>query len=721
MLVLAVWVPAAVGFGVFATFLYNKEVELALDKVERLANWVSTATERHVDQRVLLARTLASSSALQEKSLSKFHDEAAAAVDASNWVTLYSGRRVFVETPRPFAAQPMLSDVGLPTPGDRPTVVFSTLGNGTPKPVVSVLVAVAHSARPGMNVAVSFEPQAIQSLLNDSTLPLGGVIAVLDSEQTVVARSRDPEKWVGRKATGATLDRARAGKVGFEDSVTLDGVHSFTFVGPANAFGWTVVVGTPKAALASTATRVTTQAVAASAVLLLVSLALALFGAQGISSVVRALQRSAAALATGSVPERLRTGVREVDEVSVALHDAGATIQSANHELEGRVESAVAKYQAAQEKLVAAQRHEAIGRLTGGIAHDFNNLLQTISSAHQLLSRHVTESQPRKLLLGAVRATSKASDLVKHLLTFGRAQALQPTTVHLGDVLLSTQDLTSKAVGENIELTANLQPGLPALFVDPVQFELALLNLVFNARDAIADRGRITISARQADASETAHLDGNLFVRLEVADTGVGIPDDVKARVFEPYFTTKPLGQGSGLGLAQVDGFARQSGGDIQLHTQPGSGTTVALFLPISTVAAGPGKEQAPAAVSRTPLRVLMVEDDVLLSSVLVPALEDGLHQVTLCRTADEAVERLRDGAPFDVLFTDVVMPGSMNGMDLVKWVREHYPHLPALVATGYAERLSEVPVQVLRKPFDLEELMDALQQSVMASGATAT
>lgn len=179
-----------------------------------------------------------------------------------------------------------------------------------------------------------------------------------------------------------------------------------------------------------------------------------------------------------------------------------------------------------------------------------------------------------------MRATSKAGDLVRQLLTFGRAQQLAPTAVALGDVLLNMQELTSKAVGERIVLTASVEPGLAPLFVDPTQFELALLNLVFNARDAIDGQGRIAISGRPATAAETAHLGDGRFVRIEVADTGMGMTDEVRARVFEPYFTTKPVGAGSGLGLAQVEGFVRQSGGDIALVSQPGQGTMVALTLP---------------------------------------------------------------------------------------------------------------------------------------------
>jgi nitrogen-specific signal transduction histidine kinase/CheY-like chemotaxis protein len=362
------------------------------------------------------------------------------------------------------------------------------------------------------------------------------------------------------------------------------------------------------------------------------------------------------------------------------------------------------------------QKMEAIGRLAGGVAHDFNNLLQTISTAHQVLDRHVAEGPQRRILQGAMRATAKAADLIRQMLAFGRAQPLQPQPVSLADLILTSRELTGRAVGERVRLTAAIEPDVPPVFVDPIQLELAMLNLVFNARDAMPEGGSIVISARLAAADEVTALPGGPYVCLAVTDDGPGMDASTRARAFEPYFTTKPVGAGSGLGLPQAQAFARQSGGDIRLDSAPGRGTKVSLFLP-ATHASVPAAAQGD--VPRRPqraLKVLMVEDDVLVSSVVVPALESEGHRVALCGTADEAMKRLLSGEPFDVLFTDVVMPGRLTGMDLVQWCRRHRPDLPSVAATGYTAQAADSDTQVLRKPYGLDALLNALQSAVPES-----
>nr|WP_275403498.1 ATP-binding protein [Ramlibacter algicola] len=276
--------------------------------------------------------------------------------------------------------------------------------------------------------------------------------------------------------------------------------------------------------------------------------------------------------------------------------------------------------------------------------------------------------------------------------------------------MLRSRELTGKAVGERIEFGADIQPGLPAVLADPTQLELALLNLVFNARDAMADGGRILVRARTASAS-VAGLESDMqFVRIDVQDTGHGMDADTLARVFEPYFTTKPVGAGSGLGLPQVQAFARQSGGEVRIASSKGVGTTVSMFLPVALGADLPeALEPARGRRSTRALRVLMVEDDILVASVVPPALEHEGHQVTLCRTADEARQLLAQGFGADVLFTDVVMPGTMTGLELVAWCTENRPDVPALVATGYSARPPDGAWKLLRKPYAIEDLLDAL------------
>jgi len=357
---------------------------------------------------------------------------------------------------------------------------------------------------------------------------------------------------------------------------------------------------------------------------------------------------------------------------------------------------------------------ELVGRLTAGVAHDFNNLLQTIVTAHHLLLRRVVDGAERRALDGAVRAVAKARDLIKQLMTFGRVQALVPATVSIADIVLKSQELTRTAVGEAIVLTTDVEPELPLVHVDPVQLEMALLNLVFNSRDAMPGGGRIGIAASEAPFAETEHLGPGRFVRLEVVDNGSGMTEEVRAQAFDPFFTTKPVGAGTGIGLAQVHSFAKQSGGDVLLTSASGEGTRIRLYLPVASGEA-PGEPAAPAAPPTPPasgVRVLMVEDDKMVASMIATALDEEGYAVDHCTTADEAVALLEGGKPFDILFTDVVMPGRMNGMALAKWCSKSRPELAIVVTTGYAENLDEVAQVVLRKPYDTAALFATLEQA---------
>ncbi|MGJ7512279.1 ATP-binding protein [Variovorax sp. GT1P44] len=407
----------------------------------------------------------------------------------------------------------------------------------------------------------------------------------------------------------------------------------------------------------------------------------------------------------------------------MALHEAGLRSRAATQMLETRVAEAVAEAREAQATLLEARIHEAIGRLAGGVAHDFNNLLQTISTGHHLLQRSISEGPQHRVLQSVMRATAKAADLIRQMLAFGRAQNLEPESIDLADFVLKSQELASKAVGERILLTANIEPGLPPLFVDPTQLELALLNLIFNARDAMPNGGSIAIIGRVAILGGRDKVGEKAFVRIDVADNGPGIDENTLARVFEPYFTTKSVGAGSGLGLAQALAFARQSGGEIDIQSKLGVGTTVSMCLPTSDVAPmQPRGVEVPASNRRVRhLHVLMVEDDALVASVVVSALQEAGHRVTACTSADAAFTLLAETQRFDILFTDVVMPGSMTGLDLVEWCRAHRRGLPTIVATGYSAQRSDLPVRMLRKPYAMSELLAALQEAASAPADDAT
>lgn len=713
-LVFAVWLPAAVALALLAHANYEREEAAARRHIQDLGDSLNNAIQRELDNAGIMARALAASSALRDGDIARFQEEARAAVAGTHlWVVLLDPQRQIANTRLP-SPQVLPRVAGAPfVAGPGTEIHFVERGALSQAPVIRVLAPELGVRPPRYNVAVSLDPAVIQAMLMGPVYPVGSLAAVVDRDHRVMARTRDPQKWLGAEATGDVRRRLVAGESGFAPSVTLDGVPSLTYLSRRSDHGWSVVMALPLATLTESARRLTLHATAASALLLLIGLGVALYASRRIAGAVSALERAAAELGRNEVPALPATGVAETDAVGRAMHEAGARLQASGRVLQDKVQEAVRAAERAQARLLDAQKHEAIGRLTGGLAHDFNNLLQTIAIGLQLVERSAPEGRHSRPLKAAIDACGRAANLVKQMLAFGRAQPLRPEPIVLADFVLKGQELTHKAVGERIALEVALEPDVPPVFADAAQLELALLNLVFNARDAMPQGGRIVLSARRALRDETQDLPQGDYVCLAVADQGTGMDAATQARVFDPYFTTKPPGAGSGLGLPQVRAFARQSGGDVRLASEPGAGTCVTLLLPVSTVApaasqAGPAERPA-----ARPLRVLMVEDDLLVSSVVVPALQAEGHEVRLCRSADEALAMLAGPEAFDVLFTDVVMPGSMSGADLAHWCREHRPALPVVLATGYSAQEIPEGVRVLRKPYGVDAVLAQLQAAV--------
>lgn len=711
LLVLALWIPAVAGLGLQAYSGYSSQKQSMLEEMQQQAMALRFGIDTEIERRLTLARAMAALPSLEARDLATFERAARAAVKESDErVVLLDRERQYFNTGAPVAA----------VVARHPGALFVTSGMGisfvphgplTPAPLMAVLVPESGRTPPQFNVGVPFPPARVQQLIQQQRPRAATVTSVIDSQQRVMGRSRDPERWIGQRASyPALLEMAVRGGSGFLSTQTLDRVASLTYLSPPGRYGWAVVVALPEQALTNAASELALRAVASSAVLLFIGLGLAIVAARRISQPVKLLEQAAGALLDQRVPAPLATGLSEIDRVGEVLHHAGQRAHESGRVLEARVREASEEARKAEASLFEARKHEAIGRLTGAIAHDFNNLLQTISMGLQVVSRSVPEGRHTRPLQAALAASGRAADQIRQMLAFGRTQQLRPQPINLADLLLRSQDLTDKALGERVRLVAQLDPGLPALMADPIQLELALLNLVFNARDAMRDRGgTVTLRASVVDG-DPAVPDAPRLLRIDVEDDGPGMDAATLARVFEPYFTTKPVGAGTGLGLPQVQAFARQSRGDVRIASTPGAGTCVSLFLPVAALeAVAPPTAVQHARRSDKVLRVLMVEDDVLVASVVVAALEHASHSVVLCRTADEARALLEQGQCVDVLFTDVMMPGSMTGLELVAWCRENRPGLPALVATGYSARPAGGVCKVLRKPYAIEDLLDAL------------
>ena len=367
----------------------------------------------------------------------------------------------------------------------------------------------------------------------------------------------------------------------------------------------------------------------------------------------------------------------------------------------------------AREQLFQAQKMEALGQLTGGIAHDFNNLLQALSGCLQMVERRISDPQVRELLAAGHQAVGRGAKVTRQLLAFARGEMLRPEPINIRDRLLGASELLTHALRADIRLEMDLPPDLWPIEVDPTQFELALLNLAVNARDAMPEGGNLRIVGRNAPlppGQDPEGLAGD-FVCLAVIDTGTGMAPDVLARAMEPFFTTKGVGKGSGLGLSQVYGFARQSGGTARISSAPGQGTTVLLLLPRAAGDAVSALPCGSATAEARGGRILLVEDDPIVAPLAEGTLEDVGYSVMRAATADEALAILAGGASVDLLLTDVVMPGARTGVELARQARRLRPDLPVVLTTGYNEQVAASEgFRVLAKPYSTAALVAALE-----------
>lgn len=365
----------------------------------------------------------------------------------------------------------------------------------------------------------------------------------------------------------------------------------------------------------------------------------------------------------------------------------------------------------AQQAVLQAHRMEAIGQLTYGVAHDFNNLLTVITNSLDLIAADSSDPQRvRRLVAGAQRAAERGSLLTRQLLAFSRRQTLRPEAHNLNSLIYAAESVLRRGVGDDVRMELNLGRGLGDVNVDAAEFEAALLNLVVNARDAMPDGGDLTIRTREhmeppGDAPADANrLAPGRYIAVTVEDTGVGMPPEVLEHAVEPFFTTKEIGKGSGLGLSQVYGFAVQSGGRVKIDSEPGDGTSVTFYLPVRAN----GDATLHAGDSGAPTKVLLVEDDVDVQAMAIEALRHFGYAVLTADEGSAALDILMRDPEIEILFTDVVMPKGMDGVELFRHARELRPDLKVLLTSGYARgQLPTIPegCDFIAKPYRVEEL----------------
>ena len=407
--------------------------------------------------------------------------------------------------------------------------------------------------------------------------------------------------------------------------------------------------------------------------------------------------------------EALLLGLAGQAAVSIDNARLFEAAQRANHSLEQRVQERTQELEVANEALRQSQKMEAIGQLTGGIAHDFNNLLTVIRGSADVLRREGLNEDKRRRYVDAISDTAdRAARLTGQLLAFARRQALRPENFDADSQITSITDMLRSVLGSRIEL--EIDANCPDCFVeaDIAQFETAIVNMAVNARDAMKGEGQVRIAIHKiADA-------GTDLVCVEVSDTGHGIHPDKIERIFEPFFTTKEVGKGTGLGLSQVYGFTKQSNGEIKVESRLGEGTTFHLLLPAREHAEVGESDSGEPIEAPMGGRILIVEDNADVGSFAVDLLRDLGFEAEVTSSAQEALGKLAQGANFDVVFSDVVMPG-MSGIEFAKVLREQSPDLPVVLTSGYSHVLVDEGrhgFPLLQKPYSASDVAKAVSEA---------
>jgi len=418
----------------------------------------------------------------------------------------------------------------------------------------------------------------------------------------------------------------------------------------------------------------------------------------------------------GKLPEAEYQFVRKSGETLDALLSARQELSGSApvRTLGGLID--ITSRKQAEEALRQSQRMEAIGQLTGGVAHDFNNLLMVINGAAEIAKRSVPEKQVSLPLEMIATAVKRGQKLIGQLLSFARRQTLETEVIDLAETLPHISEMLKRSLRGDIEIKTCAPDRACRARADPVELELALLNLGVNARDAMPNGGVLSIKVRRVRLSGGMEVDGlrGEFVAIELMDCGIGIAPEILPRVFDPYFTTKSAEKGTGLGLSQVYGFAKQSGGTAIIQSKLGRGTTVSIYLP-ATEESVQAERKHPIVADQIQSQkgtALLVEDNEDVASVSAAYLEQLGYTVEVALNGSDALQKFQNGHSYDLVFSDLLMPGSVTGLELARIVRNNHPHIPILLTTGYSQKAQEAVREgffILRKPYDLQSLFKAI------------
>lgn len=720
ILVLSVLVPSFVAAALAVAYVYTEEQKNQSKGISEATRAFALLVDNELQARAGVLRTLANSPSLDSGDLEVFYRHARSMTPSAGTAVILidlSGRQL-LNTRVPFGnvvpnrrwsnMRQLMQRYG----ADRTLVSDLFVGPVGKRYDFTIQVPVKLDGDIVYYLVMAINASSLQSLLARQHFPAAWIATVVDRNGRVAARSRGAELFLGKLVRQGTRTRLASVREDIFESITLEGIEVRSFFSTVPNVDWKVLVSIPSDEIGRVPQRVAAFLATIMALLLVLGmLAARRFANQAIGPIER-LGRSAEGLGNGQELTYQPQGLAEIDSVARRMAEASTQIRHSKQELEQRVAEAISATERAQSALLKGQKLEALGRLTGGIAHEFNNLLQTLTTALQLAAMTSNQPKVQGLIETCKRTVSRATALTGQLGSFGRVQEARLVTIDVVDQVRSAVRLVKGVLPQGTGLQVRCDDCLWPVTVEPLQFDLALLNLAINARDAMPEGGTLRIDAQNVQLQQPqGKLEAGDYVLITVTDSGTGMAPEVLAKALDPFFTTKTLGQGTGLGLPQAYAFAAQAHGTLILNSTPGQGTSVEIYLPRSTTpVAVPAARPQPVAGAKG--SVLFVEDDALVRETVAPALTQSGFDVLIAESGDAALAMLDNGAAPHVIFSDIVMPGKISGIDLARIVRQRFPGVPVLLATGYTDQQVSIPgVQVLGKPYAIEKVVAVLAE----------
>lgn len=716
---LSILIPAALSCAVAVWFVYSEQQKSQQTSLEQAVKSFSLLVDKNFLVIEGQLSTLAKSNALANGDLEAFTALAKRISPTPDRVIVLStidGQQIVNTRALPGAALPQINAPLLKLRSDSPHASIVSdlfIGAVARKRDGAVDVPVTIGGVLKYRLSMGIGVAELQRLIKEQSFPSEWIVSILDRNGVVVSRSRDPARFVGAHASEQMLQRIRAREShGINYGRTLDGQPVVAFFVRSPDSGWTTVLSIPQSEMRKPALYAAKLLAAVFFVLLCLAIGAARYFAGRTAAPIERLREAAELMGEGKAVDLPVGGLFEIDAVGEALKNASILVRKHNEVLEERIAEAVTASEIAQRALLQAQKLEALGRLTGGVSHDFNNILQTLTSCLQILRMTTDRERVDAVLSTGEKAIKRATELTAQMRSFARQQDVRLETADVGELISTIAPLLTSSLHGTITLNTTVETGVWLVKIDRLQFELALLNIAINARDAMPRGGELSITVQNVLLDvPVANLAPGSYILLKIADQGTGMSPAVLAKALDPFFTTKGVNQGSGLGLAQAYGFATQANGTLVLESVEGQGTTVLMYLPrayepVSTVL----QNGVHNVVRKGASVVLFVEDDDLVRDAVGTALEYAGYTVIPAISGEAALAALESGISVDVVFSDVVMPGKINGVDLAKVIRQTYPSLRIVLASGHADLAIDLPdVQLIGKPYDVASVINLL------------